>query len=639
MKSFKKLLAITLFITSTVALSSCGMIRNLFSGLLNGDSEPTEMSSYELTSHEAVSTLIGVDGGIIRDDEDNLKISIPQGALQADTNITAQYIDAPELISNNLSLDFLGGIEFGPSGTTFAEPITVDIKLNKAPSNNQLSVFCYYEAGDVWEYVTDAIVKDDMASFTVTHFSKYQVMDRTSDFLNEFQNIVKHGKVNGFSDSEIIEAFRDYLINNKHIMDYYIQFGGYWYEPCGLKLSGAYQIDNQRSDPNQMAISEGQSNKVGNKYGLCTVDGATSSKKKAENVSLNSEMFDVTVLVEYKIITPDIELSASKTKLNKGETANVSVRCHYTNPANFYPEFKDLDLVGYPLRIAKPTHFSVNKSSLITDGEGGGDFTVTALEKDKAETIIVSFNVSGDFGTHAEGHITFNSQGGYSFTGRIEETYSMTYEPNTMGLYTPEISQYGSVTITVTYDFSGTIKEEENGPVGKVNITNASISIENEQLLFIVDNNSNPYSYADNYWDMFKNKNPLVNYDTSIDCVVNEETDGSVSLLGTSFEDIAVQSGNVECIGYMVIPSEGYKRVTSEQDFEFEIKITTGSSVLLPFALIEGEETYTASSMLDEVNISFGGESIENYRGINFSDPVKSVEQTITVVPAINPDA
>ena len=43
--------------------------------------------------------------------------------------------------------------------------------------------------------------------------------------------------------------------------------------------------------------------------------------------------------------------------------------------------------------------------------------------------------------------------------------------------------------------------------------------------------------------------------------------------------------------------------------------------------------------MLDEVSISFGGESIENYRGINFSDPVKSVEQTITVVPAINPDA
>ena len=630
MKSFKKFFISALLVTSTISLTSCKWIRGIMS-FLNEDDDVSEVSRSEPKPHEAVQSTVGRSGGVIKDEEDNIKISIPEGALSEDTNISAKYVEEPSFINNQIQTGFLGAVEFGPSGTTFNKPVEVSIQLIEEPNNSSLSVFCYNETEMLWEYVTEAsVVNVSIAKFEVTHFSTYQVVNRTSDFYNEYQNIVRHAKVNGLSDTEIIEAFRDYLVNNKHIMDYYEKFNGYWYEPCGLKLSGKYQINGQSGDLEKLYLSEGESNKVGDTYGMCKIDGATSSQQDYKNRSSSSEAFDILVLVEYKLIKPDIELSASKKKLKKGETATISIRCHYTNVANHFEQFKDIEMSNYMLTIAKPTHFSTDKSVVLTNGSGRASFIVTALESNKAETITVNFDVSGPFGVHAEGNITLNSEG-TTFEGRIEETYYITYEPNTMGLYSPEISQVGSLSMTISYDFSGVIEDKEGDLVGSVEIKNVDVSLESEQLLYIVDNNSTPYSYGDYYVDMFKNKNPLVSSNASIDCVVSQESDGSVSLLGTSFEDIANQTGNVETIAYMVIPSEGYRDEIAYEDFDFEINISTGSTVLLPFELVKGTQTYNESSLVDEVEIYFGGESLDDYRGCSFSTPVTKTTQIITV--------
>ena len=631
MKSFKKLIIGTLLIASAISLTSCNWIKNIMS-ILNEEGDSSEVSKSEPESHEKVENVIGKDGGVVTDNE-NITLNIPAYALTENTNISAQYIGSVELISNNLSLDFLGGAEFSPSGTTFAEPVTVNIKLNKATSNTELAVFCLNESLGIWEYVTDATISGDNASFTITHFSKYQVMNRTKEFLNEWQNIVRHAKANGLSDSEAIEAFRDFLVNDKHVMDYYIQYGGYWYEPCGLKLNGAYQINNQAGDPNQLYRSEGQGNKVGDKYGMCTVDGATSSKDKIAGLTSSSEYFDITVIVEYKIITPDIELSASKTKLKKDESATVSVRCHYTNPTNFYPEFKDLDLAGYFLKISKPAHFSVNKSSLVTDSEGAGGFVVTALEEDKAETITVSFDVIGDFGTHAEGNITFNSEG-ITISGHIEEQKTISYSAREVSDLDTVVNQVGSVSIELEYDFSGKVSEEEDSISGEISISNVSLRVTSEHLLF--DFYYNGTLTAENDVDYFDQKNDPTTYTPEVSFVAVKNNDYEISVLGTSFDPIAIMTGNILIKQTSRLPTSNGK-VTVYNSLPFTISISTGTNLLLPFDLVEGDYTYTSPSLKDQLEIVFGeGSSTETFDVIAERETViaeqhENTVQTITV--------
>ena len=623
MRSFKKLFIGVLLVASTISLTSCKWIKGFLS-TLREDDETSEVSRPGPSSYEAVESTIGQDGGVIQDKDNNITISIPQGALKADTKISAQYVDAPELISNKLSLDFLGGVEFGPSGTVFDKPVTVDLALNKIPSGNTLAVFCYYEAEDLWEYVTDATVRGDKASFEVNHFSKYQVINRTSEFLNEWQNIVRHGIVNGLSDAEKIEAFRDYLVNTKYIMDYYVEYGGYWYEPCGLKLSGDYQINNQRNDPNQTYISEGESNKVGEKYGLCTIDGATSSKNEKKNATENSELFDICVLVEYKIITPDIELSASKTKLTKGESASVTVRCHYTNVANHFDEFKDLELDGYLLRITKPTHFSVDKSSFITNGEGYGGFTVTALENNKAETITVTFDVTGDFGTHAEGNVTLNSAG-LHISGHIKEEKHMTFILNfeAHGVTTVTTTQIGTFDLVVEYDFEGEIAEREETLGGNLKISNVTASFSSIGTHVAHENFTAQY-------DPFSYSADINTFDQSI-AFEASIADNDCSLIAKeSSKDLAIIVGSGAVVA---ISGVG----TRTEPVSYTITFGTSSNLLLDFTTDEGTHTQNATSLVDKYTCiaDYEGDVVE-FEDWNFDilTNTETVTQTITVGPS-----
>ena len=475
----KKLISLGITILSLM-LASCSCDNK------NNSSQPSNDSSNNQTQtgtntnppkiNDKVEKGIGSAGGEVKDESTGLSLTVPAGALSSNTNITIECIDDERLLSSEPVMDFLGAAEFQPSGTTFSKPVTVSMNLTKTPKNSNLAVFCYYETDDAWEYVTDATVSGNKATFEITHFSKYQVKDRTKDFLNEYTNIVRHAKANNMSDAEITEAFRDYLVNDKHIMDQYTTFNGYWYEPCGLKINGNYQINGKQGDSEALSHREGENNKIGDKYGLCEIDGATSNRQAEKSASQSSEIIDVLVIVEYSIIKPDIELTASKTKLSKGESATVNIRCHYTNVANFYDEYKDLDLAGYMLTITRPTHFTVDKTSVLTDSSGRASFTVTAKEDDEAETITVNFDVSGDFGTHAEGNITLNS-GGYTITGNIREVLKINYHAKSPD-GSPSSRQNGLINLEINYDLNGSFKIDENVITGTIEFTNISIQFQ-----------------------------------------------------------------------------------------------------------------------------------------------------------------
>ena len=479
MKSFKRLIVSVVALSLTISLTGCGIIRQMMS-ILNG-SYPEEVSTSEPTSYEKVETMIGKDGGVVKDEEENVTISIPQGALSEDTNISAQYIEEPSYLEANPSMNFLGAVEFGPSGTTFDKPVEVSLQLTDTPKHNKISIFCYSEEYDQWDFVTEADVNYNVVTFSISHFSKYKALDMTMSMLMKFHDLVRQALATGQPDSWILENFKKYLIEEEHIMDIYALYGGYWYEPCGLIVYGNYHINGKEGDPNQLVDLVGKTNLVGNTYGLChdgqlVVDVQTYKKIEGEPKE-GQEIISSNIGVYYEMIKPDIDLTASKTKLAKGESATINIRCHYTNVTNYFDEFKDLDMDGYMLTIVKPVHFDIDKIAVVTK-EGRESFVVTAKEDNVAETITVNFDVSGDHGVHAEGNITLNSEG-FTFEGHIVEEFSITYNaPLDSGV--TKLSD-GFATVTVEYDFEGHLSKnkEDDGLSGVIRFSNVQGSIAN----------------------------------------------------------------------------------------------------------------------------------------------------------------
>lgn len=626
-----KLFKTAFLMVAALVVTACGAKNNYPDPVdPRGSSTPVE--------HSAVSENIGPSGGQVIDFEGNIAINIPSGALSKETTITATYIESPEILSTGLPTEFLGAVEFGPDGTKFNKPVSVTINLTKAPKNSKLAVFCYYAKEDIWEYVTDATPKSGQkATFEVTHFSKYHVMDRTKDFLNEYTNIVKAAKANGLSDEEITQEFRNYLVNEKHVMDQYTTYDGYWYEPCGLKISGNYQIDGKKGDPNDLIKHEGESNKVGNKYGLCTIDGGHASREDEKKASSSSEVIDVLVVVEYKIINPDIDLTPSKKQLKKGESATIKVRCHYTNPSNYFYEYKDLDLSGYFLTVKRPENFSVDRSGLVTDDEGQASFVVTAEKNSKAETITVNFDVPGDFGTHAEGNTTLNSTGGYQISGSVSEGYKFNYEPGMYYMGQTIIEQRGEFNLKLTYDFEATLQDGDTGMLqGTLNISNIKLTLESKALKFTVEDevNGTP-AYYDYEVDYFKNKNKATTTNFSTDVYATEHNDGTYGLIALDLDTIASQTGTSYEHDVIRVPAAGINDAEDGESFDFKVEVTTDTMLSLAFDLTPGTKEYSQPMMLDTVDITFIVDQykvdIDEYDGSEFSYPEEYTSQVITV--------
>ena len=293
------------------------------------------------------------------------------------------------------------------------------------------------------------------------------------------------------------------------------------------------------------------------------------------------------VIVEYKIINPDISLSASKKKLNKGESATISIYCHYVNPTNSIPAYQDLELAGYFLTITKPIHFSVDRYSVTTNGEGRASFVVTANEKDKAETITVNFDVSGDFGTHAEGNITLNSGGGYSISGSVEQIIEVTYYPPGIGGF---VTSIGSFTLTVSYDLEGNLSVDENTVSGSISFMNATATISDTPCWARDDESSCKYNF-------FKSITSITPFNPSFEFIGSVSND-VCSITNTSTKkDIVTISGS----GDTTVYEGGGSDVVDVNGFEF--KFSSSSNLLLGFAIEEGvENIYTSSILKDSLS-------------------------------------
>ena len=591
-------------IVATLALSACGF-RIGGGGSQEGRTSENDIpTSSAPIEHSIISANIGASGGEIRDPENNVTINVPAGALSVDTNITVQYVEESSLIEDSPSMNFLGAVEFGPSGTTFDQPVQVTMKLTETPENEKVSIFCYDEEYNVWDFVTEADVSGNVATFSVNHFSFYKALDKTMSMMMKFHDLVKQAQATGQPDTWILQNFEDYLINEEHIMDIYALHGGYWYQPCGLLFGGNYHINGKEGDPNDLLKLIGKTNEVGNTYGLCKDASLFTSvhdfKQKEGKTEESQELILAEISVYYEMIEPDIELTASKKNIRKGETATIRIRCHYTNVQNFFEEFRDIDMDGYMLTIVKPTHFTVNKTAVVTN-VGRADFTVTAKEDDVAETITVNFDVPGDHGVHSEGNVTLNSAGGYEITGHVKETLDITYHAKSPE-GSPTSRQNGSISLEVEYDITGSFEINEGIVVGTIEYSNISIELASTPCLdtYHYDIGGGDSLHIEIGYNIFATHSASPSNSVTYDLIGSyDKTTNAVSLSYGSDTQIGKIEGTTTGYGETM----GIVDADGSGSYDTTGTITSGEQSISEYVLGSGPQDFSAAAFLD--NFSF----------------------------------
>lgn len=139
----------------------------LFLGCGGGGSNSTAVSTQ--------TNGIGSSGGTVTSSDGKVSVLVPQGALSQQTDITVDQATNPP--SGNIGVAY----EFGPSGTTFSQPVTISITYDQAslPQGvNEADLRLGTVVNGGWEAVSDSTVDvaANKVTGTTTHFSIYGVV-------------------------------------------------------------------------------------------------------------------------------------------------------------------------------------------------------------------------------------------------------------------------------------------------------------------------------------------------------------------------------------------------------------------------------------------------------------------------------
>jgi hypothetical protein len=106
--------------------------------------------------------------------KDGVSLSVGTDAAPSNTQLTLRKLEGLPA-----GQGFEAGVELGPTGTTFAQPVRITVPIANAAAQT-LPVLIFDETTDRWGGAgIDATVSTDQttASFDVTHFSRYRVWD------------------------------------------------------------------------------------------------------------------------------------------------------------------------------------------------------------------------------------------------------------------------------------------------------------------------------------------------------------------------------------------------------------------------------------------------------------------------------
>ena len=115
------------------------------------------------------------DGGEVALAEAGVKLSIPAGALAADTMISAEVISKSGL----MDAAHLAGnvVEFGPDGLQFEEPVTLELDVGdaKIPTDAEVSLAWFDEKTKEWVDLPGSKMEGGKVSAQTTHFTVFAV--------------------------------------------------------------------------------------------------------------------------------------------------------------------------------------------------------------------------------------------------------------------------------------------------------------------------------------------------------------------------------------------------------------------------------------------------------------------------------
>ena len=599
----KKMFIIFLFIFVLFIFISCANTTNDNNNNKKVDNQTT--SKVETIIKEES---IGVSGGEINSDNINLKI--PKDALNSDTNIKLEY--KSDTIN---SINSLGEINFSPSGIKFNKPIELKIKLDNT-INDEISLFYYDELNNRYDYVSSSNVSSGYATFNINHFSKYEMIDITPNMLTKYQEIVSSAINNNKNDMWITETYYNYLKNDLHLLDYYQEYDGYYYEACGIFISGNYELDNKKGDPNELVKRYGQTNKVGNKYGLSLIAGEISSYNDYKNKENKQNTIDVSIIIEYKMIKPNITVNASKTKLDVGESLSVSVYVHYINNDNYF--YKDFKLPNYKLSVdTLNNNLAIDKKNLLTNDSGNSSFNVTCMDDEK-EIVTVIFEVSGDFGAYSSSSITFNDEGDYQISGHIKEEFFIIYYVPVPETSFTKISN-GTFKLTIEYDINGNISKNDNGYSGNITISNSTIDASSEK---------NSYSFTKATGNAYYNFVSSINSKNSLN--PEFEVTGYIDN-----NNLVINTKDIKDI--ITITVKGEVSTTIEGQTKTEVSQTKATfknkSKLLDIPLSEGNNLYNYNQILDDIKFecNYMDQTNFDFTGWNIIEVSRSETTSINI--------
>lgn len=142
------------------------------------------LKSATVDASAGTDTIVEIDGttaGVI-DDANDVVVTIPAGAIPADTTITiSRLYNPPKPPANSIGLFY----EFGPSGLTFTSPVTITIPHPAAddnPDHDTWTIYWFDYSDETWKTDGTAFVSHNTSAdphtitFTTTHFSSFGVV-------------------------------------------------------------------------------------------------------------------------------------------------------------------------------------------------------------------------------------------------------------------------------------------------------------------------------------------------------------------------------------------------------------------------------------------------------------------------------
>ena len=114
--SFERFLPWVLLCSCLLLISACGGSSS--GGDDNANTEPDDT---------VASASIGSEGGSLSSTDGKLTLTLPEGAVAADTEISITAIDASSLPAAFAGKEVIGAYELAPSGTVFTEPVSLTL--------------------------------------------------------------------------------------------------------------------------------------------------------------------------------------------------------------------------------------------------------------------------------------------------------------------------------------------------------------------------------------------------------------------------------------------------------------------------------------------------------------------------------